>query len=202
MMPRKCVHSGVTTYLWGPRLRTRAHTGRVREVRSPILVGRADQLDTLTAAVERAAAGAGGMVFLLGEAGMGKTRLAAETGELARSSGMAVLPGRATPAATPDPYRPLAEAFLSSWRGRTPPAGAVHEGLRPAAEILVPTWAPARGERRAAPSVLTSVRPPWRCSTVSVARGRCWSSTTCSGATPSRWRCSSISPTRSRTGPS
>src|SRR4051794_23998163 len=94
------------------------------------------------------------MVFLLGEAGMGKTRLAAEAGELARSSGMAVLPGRATPAATPDPYRPLAEAFLSSWRGRAPPEGPAHEGLRPAAEILVPTWAPAHGERRAAPSVL------------------------------------------------
>ena len=133
----------------------RAHTGSVREVRCPILVGRASHLDTLTAALEQAAHGAGGMIFPLGEAGMGKTRLAAEAGMLAHSFGMAVLSGRATPAAARDPYRPLAEAFVSAWRGRAPPEGPALEGLRPAAEVLVPTWAPPRTERRAPPSVVT-----------------------------------------------
>ena len=36
---------------------------------------------------------------------------------------------------------PLAEAFVSAWRGRAPPEGPALEGLRPAAEVLVPTWA-------------------------------------------------------------
>ena len=119
------------------------------------MVGRSAELDLLTAAVEAAAAGTGGVVFLMGEAGMGKTRLAAEAVELARSSGMAVLPGRATPSPTPAPYRPLAEAFGSTWRGRGPPAGPAQEGLRPALEILVPAWATPRDERRTAASTVT-----------------------------------------------
>ena len=119
------------------------------------MVGRSAELDLLTAAVEAAAAGTGGVVFLMGEAGMGKTRLAAEAVELARSSGMAVLPGRATPSPTPAPYRPLAEAFGSTWRGRGPPAGPAQEGLRPALEILVPAWATPRDDRRTAASTVT-----------------------------------------------
>ena len=86
---------------------------------------------------------------------MGKTRLAAEAVELARSSGMAVLPGRATPSPTPAPYRPLAEAFGSAWRGSEPPVGPAQEGLRPALEILVPAWAAPRDDRRTAASTVT-----------------------------------------------
>ncbi len=119
------------------------------------MVGRSAELDLLTAAVEAAAAGTGGVVFLMGEAGMGKTRLAAEAVELARSSGMAVLPGRATPSPTPAPYRPLAEAFGSAWRGREPPVGPAQEGLRPALEILVPAWATPSDDRRTAASTVT-----------------------------------------------
>ena len=127
----------------------------MREVRCPILVGRASQLDILTGALEQAASGAGGVVFLLGEAGMGKTRLAAEVEALAHSFAMAVLPGRATPAATPDPYRPLTEAFLSAWRSREPPEGPALEGLRPAVENPGADMGPTRGQRRASPSVVT-----------------------------------------------
>ena len=127
----------------------------MREVRCPVVVGRSAELDVITAAVEAAAAGNGGIVVLLGEAGMGKTRLAAEAVELARSSGMAVLPGRATSSPTPAPYRPLAEAFGSAWRGSEPPAGPAREGLRPALEILVPAWATPRDDRRTAASTVT-----------------------------------------------
>ncbi|MDN5751154.1 MAG: AAA family ATPase, partial [Pseudonocardia sp.] len=126
----------------------------MRDLRCPVLVGRTAALDALSAAVERAVAGAGGIVFLLGEAGMGKTRLATEAADLAGSGGMTVLRGRATPSPTPPPYRPLAEAFLSAWRDREPPAGADRQGLRPAAEILVPSWAQPR-DPDTAPSVLT-----------------------------------------------
>ena len=119
------------------------------------MVGRPAELDLLTAAVETAAAGAGGIVFLRGEPGMGKTRLAAEAVELARSSGMATLSGRATPSPTPAPFRPLAEAFGSAWRGRGPPAGPAQEGLRPALEILVPAWATPGANRGALASTVT-----------------------------------------------
>jgi DNA-binding CsgD family transcriptional regulator/tetratricopeptide (TPR) repeat protein len=119
------------------------------------VVGRSAELDLLAAAVEGAAAGAGGIVFLSGEPGMGKTRVAAEAVELARSSGMAVLSGRATPSPTPPPYRPLAEAFGSAWRGRGPPAGPAQEGLRPALEILVPAWATPGDGRRTVASTVT-----------------------------------------------
>ena len=119
------------------------------------MVGRSAELDLLAAAVEGAAAGAGGIVFLRGEPGMGKTRLAAETVELARSSGMAILSGRATPSPTPAPYRALAEAFGSAWRGREPPAGPAREGLRPALEILVPAWTAAGEERQPVASTVT-----------------------------------------------
>ncbi|RFU19100.1 helix-turn-helix transcriptional regulator [Geodermatophilus marinus] len=124
-------------------------------VRCPIVVGRSAELDLLTAAVDHAAAGAGGILLLTGEPGIGKTRLALETTELARSSGMAVLSGRATPSPTPAPYRPLAEAFTSAWRGRGPPAGPAQEGLRPALEVLVPAWTTPREDRRAAVSTVT-----------------------------------------------
>ena len=127
----------------------------MRRVRCPVVVGRSAELDLLAAAVEGAAAGAGGIVFLRGEPGMGKTRLAAETVELARSSGMAILSGRATPSPTPAPYRALAEAFGSAWRGREPPAGPAREGLRPALEILVPAWTAAGEERQPVASTVT-----------------------------------------------
>ena len=123
----------------------------MRDVRCPILVGRAAEFDAVGGAVERAAAGTGGVVFLDGDAGMGKTRLAAEAAVLAQSCGMAVLRGRATPTAAV--YRPLVEAFSSGWRDREPPAGPVQQGLRPAAELLVPAWAGAAPA--AAPSVVT-----------------------------------------------
>ncbi|HEX2275083.1 MAG TPA: ATP-binding protein [Acidimicrobiales bacterium] len=43
------------------------------EVRCPLLVGRDVELAVLTSAVARGAAGEGAVVFVLGEAGVGKT---------------------------------------------------------------------------------------------------------------------------------
>jgi predicted ATPase len=48
----------------------------------------------LREAADRAVRGEGGFVFLYGEAGIGKTRLARELGAYARSRGMQVLSGR------------------------------------------------------------------------------------------------------------
>ncbi|MET0864488.1 MAG: AAA family ATPase [Nakamurella sp.] len=59
------------------------------------LVGRADELALLRAAFEDARSGRPTMVMLIGEAGIGKTRLADEAAQLARSAHMQVLRGEA-----------------------------------------------------------------------------------------------------------
>jgi len=63
----------------------------VREVQ---LINRVEEMGLLREAVDRAVRGEGGVVFLYGEAGIGKTRLARELGAYARLRGMQVLSGR------------------------------------------------------------------------------------------------------------
>jgi len=58
------------------------------------LIDRVEEMNLLREAVERAVRGEGGVVFLHGEAGIGKTRIARELGIYARSRGMQVLAGR------------------------------------------------------------------------------------------------------------
>ncbi len=58
------------------------------------LIDRAEEMQVLREAADRAAGGQGSVVFLYGEAGIGKTRLARELGAYARSRGMQVLSGR------------------------------------------------------------------------------------------------------------
>lgn len=63
----------------------------VREIQ---LINRTEEMQVLREAADRATSGQGGVVFLYGEAGIGKTRLARELGAYARSKGMLVLSGR------------------------------------------------------------------------------------------------------------
>ena len=58
------------------------------------LIDRVEEMELLKEAVERAIRGQGGLVFLSGEAGIGKTRLTRELGAYARLRGMQVLYGR------------------------------------------------------------------------------------------------------------
>src|SRR5215210_8867368 len=62
---------------------------------TPPLVGRADELKRLDDALTRVAAGQGCARFLVGEAGIGKTRLARELLARARARGFRVLEARA-----------------------------------------------------------------------------------------------------------
>ena len=87
-----------------------------RSVLSPRVVGRDQELDALGEAVERAAAGQGGVVFLVGEAGIGKSRLAQATATDAQRRQLPVLGGRAVQAPSPVAYRPLAESLCSAVR--------------------------------------------------------------------------------------
>jgi DNA-binding NarL/FixJ family response regulator len=76
------------------------------------LVGRAAELETLRDALVRAAAGRGGGVLLIGEGGVGKSRLATAAAEEAAVRGFTVARGRAYPMESGVPYALFADALL------------------------------------------------------------------------------------------
>src|SRR6185295_19901893 len=82
----------------------------VGPVERPI-VGRAGEIGQLADALARAATGQGRTVLLLGEAGIGKTRLAREALALARARRFRTLEGRAYPLAGGLAYAPFLDAL-------------------------------------------------------------------------------------------
>ena len=107
----------------------------------PALVGRDAEQRWLDEALEGARAGAGRVVLLAGEAGVGKTRLA---DDLATRPGLTVLRGRAD-AAGGSPYAPLAQALRAHLRsdpGVVDGAG----GLRDHLAMVLPELGPLPAE--------------------------------------------------------
>ena len=114
----------------------------------PVLVGRAREVNELRAAVAAVAGERrGSTLFLIGEAGVGKSRLAREALDMARRRGFNVLWGRATPAASQVAFRPLAEALLSQFRDAGPPESPELQPFRPILGRLLPEWRTDGGER-------------------------------------------------------
>lgn len=74
--------------------RDRVPSPRPLAVKETRLIDRVEEMKLLKEAVDRAIQGQGGLVFLHGEAGIGKTRLARELGAYARLRGIQVLYGR------------------------------------------------------------------------------------------------------------
>ncbi len=105
--------------------------------RSAVVVGREVELEQLSRAVHDVGAGASQCLFLVGEAGVGKTRLLAEVGALARRLGVAVMSGRA-PVTTPLAFSVVSEA-LRSWvrvHAEVAPMPPFDPGLR----LVMPEW--------------------------------------------------------------
>ncbi|HET7487870.1 MAG TPA: AAA family ATPase [Acidimicrobiales bacterium] len=114
----------------------------------PVLVGRSREMEELGAAVDAVAEERrGSTLFLLGDAGVGKSRLAREALDLARRRRFTVLWGRATPSASQVAFRPLAEALLSQFRDVAPPDSAELDPFRPILGRLVPEWRTDSTER-------------------------------------------------------
>ncbi|HEY6089324.1 MAG TPA: AAA family ATPase [Gemmatimonadaceae bacterium] len=75
------------------------------------LVGRSAELDLLSKMIDDAAKGAGRSVFIVGEGGIGKTRLATAAAERAAKRGWSVAVGRAYPVETGVPYALFSDAL-------------------------------------------------------------------------------------------
>ncbi|WP_254408702.1 helix-turn-helix transcriptional regulator [Streptomyces sp. AC495_CC817] len=89
---------------------------------SPTLIGREAERELLAAVVRAARDGRGSSVFVLGEPGIGKSRLVEEAASAAAHAGARVLRGRAASAGRAVPLRPLAEAVFSGLRGDGAPS--------------------------------------------------------------------------------
>lgn len=83
-------------------------------------VGRAEELAALNAALAHTAAGSGRVVMLVGEAGIGKTRTAAEFAVHARASAALALGGGCYEGEWAPPYGPFVEALTAYVRAADP----------------------------------------------------------------------------------
>ena len=81
------------------------------------LVAREAEMGKLLAALDAVQAGAGRLVLLVGEPGVGKTRLAQEVTRIARERGFALITGRCYAPAEPVPYYPFLEALARAYAG-------------------------------------------------------------------------------------
>jgi DNA-binding CsgD family transcriptional regulator len=104
-----------------------------------VVVGREAETGALQAALANARGGAGGLVFLTGEPGIGKSRLALEVANQARADAATVVAGRAVPASASTPYRPLTEALLQALRDRRFPDDTKLAPWLPALRAIIPT---------------------------------------------------------------
>jgi len=121
----------------------------------PVLISREAELHALDAALERARDGAGGVLILAGDAGVGKSRLATELASRAREQEIDVLRGRATESVVPVPFRPITEALMKVARAGVIPDAPEMSSYRPALGSLVPEWSrPEDGDAEISPLIL------------------------------------------------
>jgi DNA-binding NarL/FixJ family response regulator len=91
-------------------------------VSSPVLIGRDKELDALVSALHQSMAGRPSTVLVGGEAGIGKSRLVAELGKLARDEGCVVLEGASISLGDDEglPLAPIADALRALARQLPP----------------------------------------------------------------------------------
>ncbi|MEV4615520.1 AAA family ATPase [Kitasatospora sp. NPDC049258] len=107
---------------------------------APATIGRDTELDLFRRFLTGLQRRAGHTVLLLGEAGIGKSRLAGDCAEQAESLGLPVLRGRGSPTSAGMPYRPLIEAVNSRLRVTGVPDDPELEPYRPALGRVIPEW--------------------------------------------------------------
>jgi tetratricopeptide (TPR) repeat protein/DNA-binding CsgD family transcriptional regulator len=85
-----------------------------KHVSSPVLIGRQFELTSLYTLIDQTRQGQGQVVLLSGEAGIGKSRLAAEVKTEAHRQGFLALQGSCFPSDRSSPYAPLLDLLGSS----------------------------------------------------------------------------------------
>lgn len=90
---------------------------RAASLPQPPLIGREADLAELLPYVAAVEGGAGGAIMLVGEGGVGKTRLAEAVAEEAQRRGFRIAAGRAFPVESGMPYALFADAFMPVVRG-------------------------------------------------------------------------------------
>lgn len=122
----------------------------------PVLISRSAESRQLVDALNSARLGNGNLVFLTGDPGVGKSRLASELCNLASERGLQVVSGRAVESASPLPFRPVTEALMKIARTNSIPDSAEIADYRPALATLVPVWSQpgADGKAEISPLIL------------------------------------------------
>ena len=101
------------------------------------MIGRERELDAFREGLARARLGRGTAFAVVGEPGIGKSRLIAEFADLATGPATAMV-GRAVEDGEPVAFRPLVEALLMGLRGAPTPELAALGPFRPALGRLLP----------------------------------------------------------------
>ncbi|HEX4789103.1 MAG TPA: AAA family ATPase [Actinospica sp.] len=114
--------------------------------RSVAMACRDGELHVLRQALDAARSGRGGAVFVAGEGGIGKSRLAAAVADLAFAADVSMLRGRGSTIGPMVPFRSLTEALMSLTRSGDPidvaslgPYGPVLARLVPDLGVAAPT---------------------------------------------------------------
>ncbi|MCW2932934.1 MAG: putative transcriptional regulator [Actinomycetia bacterium] len=111
------------------------------------MIGRDDELHSIQSVLNAAQDGRGGAVFVAGEAGIGKSRLAAAAADLGFAAGMCIMRGRGSAIAPMVPFRSLTEALMSLMRSRQAIDITAIGPYGPILARLVPDWGtPSPGE--------------------------------------------------------
>lgn len=122
-------------------------------LRCPVVVGRAGELAQVRRLVAAAASGRGGVLAVLGEAGVGKTRLLDAAASAAAGAGLLVLGGRAVQGG--GSYRAIAEAVVGRLDAPAVRGSAAVRPYLPALDALLTGGAgPASGVPAADPAVV------------------------------------------------
>ncbi len=96
------------------RLRTRFEVSRARGLTR--FIGRSDEIATLDAALQRATAGHSQLIGIVGELGVGKSRLCYEFAQRCRARGIDVYEGRCLGYGSMIPYLPVLQVFRAYFR--------------------------------------------------------------------------------------
>ncbi|MEU2065090.1 AAA family ATPase [Streptomyces sp. NPDC013455] len=109
-------------------------------LRAAQLIGREAEVTELGETLRHLDRSRGGTAFLVGDGGVGKTRLVAELIGSALDAGVRVLKGRSSTIGPMVPLRPLTEALMPLSRGGVTPDEASLGPYRPVLGRLVPGW--------------------------------------------------------------